>query len=103
MERRRIFTASRDNRIHSWTFNGAKLNDFVSHHDRVSALALSKDGATLASGGHDNNVLLWDAKSGEKQLRLDDHIDSVVDLFFGTDGRLYSVSLDHSVRVRGGQ
>ncbi|MEQ9408409.1 MAG: serine/threonine-protein kinase [Fuerstiella sp.] len=100
-ERAIIYTASRNGEIRSWGLDGTPRRKYVGHYDRIHALALSRDGTTLASGGDDHDVIIWDAVSGEQQLVLEDHAGPVLDLFFGEDGLLYSTSQDHTVRVWG--
>jgi len=100
-KRSMLYTASRSGEIRSWSFDGVRQQRFVGHFDRVSALAVSDDGTTLASGGGDHNVIVWDTISGESQLVLNAHIAPVVDVFFGNDRFLYSTSHDNAVRVWG--
>ncbi len=44
----------------------------VGHHDAVTALAFSADGATLVSGSHDETLIVWDMRLGtmRRLLRL---------------------------------
>src|SRR5205814_1583384 len=63
------------------------------------ALSLSPDGTTLAAGGSDNTVRLWDLASG-KELHPDGgHQGSVSLLLASEDGKtLTSWGSDHTVR-----
>ncbi len=62
---------------------------------RVSAVAYSADGRTLALGCHDGTVRLWDVASGQQIALFDDYADSVLSVGFrpmtavlaSTDGR----------------
>ncbi|MDV6031544.1 MAG: protein kinase [Phycisphaera sp. RhM] len=68
------------------------------HQGRVLALALSNDGETLASGSADHRIAIWDTRSGEMQLLLNRHTDSVTDLCFSKDdSELWSTSAEGTV------
>jgi WD40 repeat protein len=71
------------------------------HTDEVHAVALSPDGQTLASGGADGSVILWDLPTSQQ---LGDpiaaHSDGVRSLAFSGDGRtLASAGADGDVVV----
>jgi WD40 repeat protein len=57
------------------------------HKGRVCALAYAPDGRTLASGGNDRRVRLWDAATGSERLALQGHPACVYALAFSPDGR----------------
>jgi WD40 repeat protein len=66
----------------------------------VWALAFSPEGRTLASGGFDGTVKLWDVGSGRQRTALRGHKDQVSALAFAPDGKvLASGSHDGTVRV----
>jgi WD40 repeat protein len=71
------------------------------HTDFVRSIAFSPDGTTLASGGTDNAVRLWDVATGtELGGPLNGHIQAVESVAFSHDGRLLvSGSRDNTVRV----
>ncbi len=63
------------------------------------ALALSPDGATLASAAWDSTVRLWPLGSGEKRV-LEGHTQNVNGVAFAPDGKsLISVGYDLTVRI----
>jgi WD40 domain-containing protein len=70
------------------------------HTHAVHCLAISRDGRTLASGGADRTVFLWDFPEGTER-RSFKRPGWVFSLSFSGDGRtIASGSLDQSVHVR---
>ncbi|MBE9094218.1 serine/threonine-protein kinase [Tychonema sp. LEGE 07203] len=66
----------------------------------VKTLAVSPDGSIFASGGDDNNVILWDLKTGRRMLTISAHKATVNALTFSSDGNtLASGSEDKTVRL----
>ncbi len=62
---------------------GEELFQFKAHPDGVLALAYAPDGKTLATGGDDDHVVLWDAASGKEQARMELHAKGASVLAFG--------------------
>ena len=72
----------------------------LSQGDSVFTVAFSPDGKTLASGGDDNAIILWDLPAYRKQKSFTEHSDSVMSVAFSPDGQLLaSASLDGFVRL----
>jgi transcription initiation factor TFIID subunit 5 len=68
--------------------------------DSIYAMAVSPDGATLASGGTDGTVKLLDLSSGRERLALKGHVGPVFSLAFSQDGKLLvSGGVDGTVRL----
>jgi len=60
---------------------------FAGHEAPVRALAFSPDGRSLASGGEDNRICLWDRKTGRLLKTLRGHASGVRGCDFSPDGR----------------
>ena len=70
----------------------------IGHTHWVFSLAFSPDGKTLASGGVDSVINLWDAHTGEHKKTLNGHSAWVRSIAFSSDGKtLVSGSDDGSV------
>jgi cytochrome c len=96
----RAATAGVDGRIAIWTPGNAQPDAVLEGHTApIAALAVSPDGATLASASWDHTVRLWPLAGGVPRV-LDGHTQNVNGLAFAPDGRtLVSVSYDQSVRI----
>jgi WD40 repeat protein len=67
---------------------------------QVLSVAFSPDGRTLASGGFDKAVTLWEVATGKQRAKLDGHTDTVRCVAFSSDGRtVASGSWDKTVRL----
>jgi WD40 repeat protein len=67
----------------------------------VTALAFSPDSKSLASGGWDDMVRIWDPSTGQQIRRLDAHQSNVSAIAFSSDGKRLATrgGLDGVVRV----
>lgn len=89
---RYVFTGEAT-RIHKWSVPELELIDELQgHHDPVTALSVSPDGTTLASGSRDYRVILWDADSGDIQIALDQHTNYISSLKFAPDSSTLSTT-----------
>ncbi len=70
------------------------------HTSTVACLAFSPTGDTLASGGWDRTIQLWNVKSRKITATLRQHAHTVSSLAFSPDGKtLASGSYDYKVKL----
>ena len=109
-ERVRSMALSRDNTriflgLHSGTIlvvnrdDPADVSRLEGHKDLVSALAVSPDGAYLASGGWDRKIIIWRMKSHRKK-GTGEILSGVTALSWGPkDEKLYSADFSGTVNI----
>ena len=74
------------------------MSTLTGHTDEVWALAFSPDGATLASGGLDDDIRLWDIKSHQCYQKFSGHSGWTLALTFSPDGAwLATGGSDHRI------
>ncbi|WP_461354407.1 c-type cytochrome [Bradyrhizobium sp. USDA 4454] len=96
----RMVTAGADAKVAIWTFGRQRPDrDFEGHTAPVVSLAVSPDGARLASASWDHTVRVWSLDDGTHQL-LEGHSQQVNGVAFTPDGRyLVSVGYDRELRI----
>jgi WD40 repeat protein len=68
------------------------------HPGMVNSVSFGLDAERIASGGDDNNVKIWDAKSGQLIRTMYGHQKEVESVCFSPDGkRIVSGSLDTQI------
>jgi WD40 repeat protein len=99
-------TASYDKSIRVWSVEtGKELRQLDGVTDKVSCLAVSPDGRTVAGGifftaGSAGTIHLWDLDTGASLRSLKGHTKEVTSVAFSPDGtRLLSGSADGSARL----
>ncbi len=76
------------------------VRQFQGHGDAVYALAISPDGQTLATGGYDRRIRIWDVASGALLHELVGHNGAIYDLDFHPQGTvLASASADQTIKI----
>jgi WD40 repeat protein len=66
---------------------GSGIAVLSGHSGKVRTVAFSNDGRTLASGGDDMTVRLWQTATGQSLLTLRGHADSIYAVAFSPNGR----------------
>jgi len=96
----RMVTAGADAKVAIWT-RGRQQPDrvFEGHRAPIAALAVSPDGARLASASWDHTVRIWSLDDGGQQV-LEGHAQNVNGVAFTPDGRsLVSAGYDRELRI----
>ena len=88
--------------VHCWDLagNSAPMLLEGAHRALVYSVRWSPDGRSLATGGYDSRIVLWDAASGKPVRSLAGHNGAIFSLAFSPDGTLLaSASADQTVKV----
>ena len=84
-----IIATAHGNSIYVWdTFTGNAFAMLDEHPDSINALALSPDGAKLATAGGDWTVHLWEVNTGKYIKSLMGHPSAVNAVAFSPDGKI---------------
>ena len=74
---------------------GKELALLTGHTYKVSSVAFSPDGKTLASGSQNGTIYLWDITAGKRKETLTGHTYRIASVAFSPDGKtLASGSMD---------
>lgn len=97
----RIASAGEDGRIALWRGGEARPGTVLAgHNGPISALAVSADGAWLASASWDGTARLWPLAGGNA-IVLDGHKGNVNGVGFLPDGRVATAGYDGALRLFG--
>ena len=109
-----LASGSDDNTLRLWSVDTGETERILTGHagefkgvdngpssvEGVKSVAFSPDGKTLASGGGDNVIHLWDVETGKSKIALIGHTHWVFSLAFSPDGKtLASGSVDSDIRL----
>jgi RNA polymerase sigma factor (sigma-70 family) len=95
-----VFTATYRT-IRQWDVaEGKQLQQFIAHEGKITGLAMSPDGKTLAIVGSDPTIRLWEVASRTERHRLEGHEGQVTSLSWSADSQtLASGSADGTALV----
>ncbi|CAD8089848.1 unnamed protein product [Paramecium primaurelia] len=72
-----------------------ELNQLHSHNDYIRSVCFSPDGNTLASGGSDCSIRLWDVKTGQQKAKLERITSNISSVCFSPDGNTLASGSDN--------
>jgi WD40 repeat protein/uncharacterized caspase-like protein len=66
----------------------------------IMTIAFSPDGKTLATGGYDYTIALWDLGTGKERKTLEGHKEDILSVAFSPDGKTFvSGSRDFTIKI----
>jgi WD40 repeat protein len=67
--------------------------------EALETVAVSADGSTVAAGGHDGSVQLWDARTLRRRAPLQAGVGPILSIALARDGRALAAAGDSGVRL----
>ena len=71
----------------------------LGHSATIHAIVMSQSGSRLATGSVDKTVIVWSTDTGEAELQLSGHKETVRSLAFSPDGQRLASASDSTTRV----
>jgi len=78
--------------LHKVLDKGSECNRLEGHEGYVHSVSFSRDGKTLASGGDDKTIKLWNVETGTEIRTLTGHESYVLSVSFSPDGRILATA-----------
>ena len=83
-----------------WKSGAKEVKSFRGHSQEIWSVSFAPDGLTLASGGNDRFLRMWDIESGRELRKLRGHTQLVRQVQYSPDGQiLASASEDRTIRL----
>ncbi len=85
-----------------WLYDGQSGKELalLMPHISVNAIAFSPDGKTLASGGDDKIIRLWNMPEGTHKQTLSGHTDKILKMKFSADGKTLASTSTNEINLR---
>jgi WD40 repeat protein len=99
---RYVFAGSEDSTVQRWALDGGAKTPFLGHESWVRAIAFSKDGAAMITGGYEGRLIWWPtaADKPEPTRRVDAHHGWLRSITASPDGKLLATGgNDAAVRL----
>jgi len=94
-----LASGSKDNTIQLWSLpDGNHLKNLEGHNGRIRSLAISPDGAIIASGD-DSDIRLWSLPNGNHLQTLEGHTVRINSLAISPDGTILASGNNKDIRL----
>lgn len=100
-----LVTLNQENSVALWSMSALDDRSQVrhslrGHSDVIRNAVFAPDGSKIATGGGDNQIILWEYETADQSRSFSGHVGSITSMSFDPSGqRLASASEDGSVRI----